>query len=218
MSEQNIETIDSLFAGYVSGSLPVPLHVMVDAHLELSDANRPMVAAMENAAGDVLCDVVPVGLSSRDDALEAIFSSGGQIGSRPAQKGRIAGEPGLPRALVEFVGHSIDTIPWRTVMPGFREFDMDDQDGFHLSMFWIKPGRTMPAHTHAGSEITLVLDGAFTDQRGHFKRGDISIADASVDHRPVADGDSPCIGFAVTEGPLRLTGPLHQRLRDIITG
>jgi len=218
MDDQKIETIDTLFAGYVSGSLPVPLHVMVDAHLELCDVNRPMIAAMESAAGDVLCDVDPLGLSSRDGALSTIFASDDQPPLRrqvPTQAPRNAG---MPRALADFTGYSVDSIPWRTVMPGFREFEMDDHDGFHLSMFWIKPGRTMPAHTHAGSEITLVLDGAFTDLRGHFKRGDISIADASVDHRPVADGDCPCIGFAVTEGPLRLTGPIHQRLRDIIAG
>ncbi|MEO1746721.1 MAG: cupin domain-containing protein, partial [Pseudomonadota bacterium] len=91
-------------------------------------------------------------------------------------------------------------------------------DGCHVSMFWIKPGRTVPAHTHEGVELSLIIEGAFNDSRGRFGRGDISIADDSVDHRPIAENSGPCIGFSVCDGSLRLMGPLHQRLGDIITG
>ena len=52
---------------------------------------------------------------------------------------------------------------------------------------------------------------------GRFGRGDISIADPSVDHRPTAENTVPCIGFAVTDAPLRLTGSLRQRLGDILS-
>lgn len=212
MYQGQFNSIDALVSGYVAGSLPRPLHVLMDAHLELSPANRTMVFGLETIAGEALEQVEPMALDRRSSALEAVFAS--QIAPAPdrvKQCGR------LPRALQDFVGYAADDIPWKTKMPGFREFDMDDVDGCHVSLFWIKPGRTVPAHTHEGMELSLIVEGAFRDERGRFGAGDISIADPSVDHRPTAENDVPCIGFAVTDAPLRLTGPLRQRLSDILS-
>lgn len=216
MGYETTNSLDALIAGYVAGSLPRPLRAMVGAHLELSPASRPLMRGLEAAAGASLEAVAPAPLSRRDAALEAIFASEGPaVADRPA---RVARCGTMPAALQDFIGMGMDDIPWRTKMPGFREYDLEDMDGCHVSLFWIKPGRAIPAHTHDGVELALIIDGAFCDSRGRFARGDISIADHSVDHRPVAETERACIGFSVTDGSLRLTGPLHQRLADIIAG
>ena len=36
----------------------------------------------------------------------------------------------------DFVGYDVDNIPWKTKMPGFKEFELGDVDGCHVSMFW----------------------------------------------------------------------------------
>lgn len=215
MPESHYTSLDALLAGYAAGSLPRPLQVLVRSHLELSSSSRSIIAAFEAQAGDLLERMEPVPLSDRDAALEAIFGSHGDAGIAITVPEKAARD-GLPRALHDFVGHRLEDIPWRNVMPGFREYVMEDVDGCHVSMFWIKPGRTVPSHTHEGSEISLILKGRFVDERGSFGPGDISVADATIDHRPTAGHDEPCIGFAVTDGALRLTGPLHQRLADIL--
>ena len=51
---------------------------------------------------------------------------------------------------------------------------------------------------------------------GRYGRGDIAIADQSVNHRPIAETERPCISFAVTDAPLRFNGPIGQRLSDIL--
>jgi len=210
MYRGQFSSLDALVSGYVAGSLPVPLHVLMDAHLTLSDENRALVRGLESAAGAQLDDMSPACLSDRDGALASIF------GSPPPLPAPTVSTGNMPSALYDFVGYGIDEIPWKTKMPGFREYDMDDVDGCHVSMFWIKPGRTVPSHTHEGMELSLVIEGAFRDDRGRFGPGDISIADPTVDHRPTAEEDTPCIGFAVTDAPLRLTGSLRQRLSDIL--
>jgi putative transcriptional regulator len=103
-------------------------------------------------------------------------------------------------------------VPWRTVLPGIREFHVPhaEKAGGEASLLWIKPGRIMPSHTHDGAEVTLVLKGGFSDASGHYRRGDIAFADSDVDHRPRADEDEDCICFAVTDAPLRLTGPFGR--------
>lgn len=213
MVREHIDTIDSLLARYVAGTLPTPARVLVEAHLELKADNRRKVANLEAMAGLELMDVDPVALSNRDAMLAAVLGS-----AEPASAAAVRGgeERIFPKALYDFVGFDANDVPWRTKMPGFKEYELGDIEGCHVNLFWIKPGRTVPAHTHEGSELSLVLDGAFSDGRGHYGRGDISVADDSVDHRPSADTGRPCIGFAVVDAPLKLTGSFRQLIGDII--
>ncbi|GAB4351027.1 MAG: anti-sigma-E factor ChrR [Oricola sp.] len=215
MIENKIESMDALLARFVAGTLPRPVEVLVAAHLELSPANRALVRALECAAGELLENETPVPLADRDAMLEAVFVAGDPI-PLSAGKADEAPYPLLPRALHDFVGQAVDEIPWKTKTPGFKEFEMGDVDGCHVSIMWLKPGRRMPAHTHEGMELTLVLDGAFADSKGRFVRGDITIADESVDHRPVAEKGHACIAFAVADCDLPATGSLHQRIADIL--
>jgi putative transcriptional regulator len=213
MVREHIDTIDSLLARYVAGTLPTPARVLVEAHLELKPKNRIKVANLESMAGLELMDIDPVPLSNRDAMLAAVLAS-----AAPEASTRDVGgsERVFPKALYDFVGFDANEVPWRTRMPGFKEYDIGEIEGCHVNLFWIKPGRTVPAHTHEGSEISLVLDGAFSDARGHYGRGDISVADDSVDHRPNADMGRPCIGLAVMDAPLKLTGSFRQLIGDII--
>jgi putative transcriptional regulator len=213
MTTETTDTLDALMARYVAGTLPYPAHVLVQSHLELKPANRGFVRGLEAMAGVALDEIAsdrPI--ANRDRRLDAIFAS-----TPPAAPPIIAvNDQVMPRALRDFVGFDVADIPWRTKLPGFREYDVGDIDGCHVSMFWIRPGRPIPSHTHEGSELSLVLDGAFSDIHGRYGRGDISIADETIDHRPVAEKDRPCIGFAVTDAPLRFTGSLRQRLSDLL--
>jgi putative transcriptional regulator len=213
MVREHIDTIDSLLARYVAGTLPTPARVLVEAHLELKPKNRIKVANLESMAGLELMEIDPVPLSNRDAMLAAVLASSAPEASTRDVDGS---ERVFPKALYDFVGFDANEVPWRTRMPGFKEYDIGEIEGCHVNLFWIKPGRTVPAHTHEGSEISLVLDGAFSDARGHYGRGDISVADDSVDHRPNADMGRPCIGLAVMDAPLKLTGSFRQLIGDII--
>ena len=64
----------------------------------------------------------------------------------------------------------------------------------------------MPDHGHRGTELTLVLQGAFTDATDHFGAGDIEVANEELDHTPVADIGADCICLAATDAPLRFRG------------
>lgn len=219
MVREHIDTIDALMARFVAGSLPLPAQVLVESHLELKPDYRNYVSDLEAMAGVALEDVKPSALSNRDALLDNIFSSNAGSHDIRLPKSPVIGAPSdgiLPRPLREFIGLDVEDIPWRTKIPGFKEYDVGDFDGCHVSMFWIKPGRTVPAHTHEGCELSLVLDGAFNDATGRYGRGDISVADDTIDHRPIAEADRPCIGFAVVDAPLKLTGSFRQLIGDII--
>lgn len=211
MTTGNYDSIDTLLSRYAAGALPEPARVLVAAHLELKPDNRAFVGGLEALAGGEMEAEAPMAIGARDARLAAIFASSAPQPVTPARSDGL-----FPPAMRDFFGFDADRVPWRTKMPGFREFEMGEIDGCHVSLFWIKPGRKIPHHTHEGSELTLVVDGAFRDTTGRYGRGDIAIADQSVNHRPIAETERPCISFAVTDAPLRFNGPIGQRLSDIL--
>ncbi len=214
MADVQLDTVDALMARYAAGILPEPARVLVEAHLEMQSVNRPKIAEYETVAGDILEHMEPVSLTSRDQALRAVFAAAplAMANATPARPENAF----FPKAIRDFAGLDATEIPWKRKLPGFKEYSLGKIDGCDVSFFWLKPGRVIPAHTHEGYELSLVLDGAFNDTRGRFAKGDISVADESIDHRPVAEAECPCIGFAVFQAPLKLTGSWKQLLGDMI--
>jgi putative transcriptional regulator len=212
MSKSDFSTMDNLLARYVAGTLPAPVEMAVGAHLEIKEDNRAFVQGLETLAGEAVDNMAGAPVSDRIARLESIFASD------PAQKEEASvREPGMiPAALAALVPHEIDSIPWRSKMPGYKECALGVIEGCEVNLLWIRAGRKMPAHTHEGSEITLVLDGAFSDSRGRYGRGDIALADEDVDHSPIAESDRPCICLAITDAPLRLTGSYRQFFSEFI--
>ncbi|BBE70962.1 ChrR family anti-sigma-E factor [Oharaeibacter diazotrophicus] len=214
MAPNQDQELNALLAGYAAGTLPPPLSALVAGHLELSPVSRRFVSDLETLSGRAVEEAPPVAIANRDARLAAIFASPAAVTApKPAKPtGR------LPASILRFVGHDVDGIPWKTKLPGLREYKVGDFDGFKTSLFWIGAGRKIPSHTHDGGEVTLVLEGGFSDALGSYERGDISINDASVDHVPVADEDGDCICFAVTDAPLRLTGRFGRLINPFIRG
>lgn len=203
----------TLLARYATGMLPAPATAFVRAHLEIKPEKRSLIEDFEHMCGTALSTIEPVEISNKKLNLDAIFAS-----EMPAaaEQTEATADSIIPHALRDYVSMNVDDIPWKTKLPGFKEYEIGTFDGCEVSMFWIKAGRAMPRHTHEGSELFMVLDGSFTDETGHYARGDISIADETVDHRPVAGKEGPCIGFSITDAPLKLTGSLRQRIGDML--
>ncbi len=204
--------IDELLACYASGRLSAPLHGLVAAHLSIKPDNRAFVAALEGLIGEEIEALPQAPVRDREMRLAAIFNA-----VEPAAPTRPVAEDGVvPRPLLRLMGCNLSDVPWRTKLPGVREYRLKDTGDTEASLMWIRPGRTMPSHTHEGSEYTLVLRGGFTDATGHYRRGDIAIADAEIDHRPRSDDDEDCICFAVTDAPLRLTGTVGRIVQKFL--
>lgn len=214
------EQFDALLAGYVAGTLAEPARLLVRSHLDLSPVNRGFVRDLEAAGGAMLEEIAPVRIDNRDAMLAAIFQA--PIFQAPADEPisvpHRALKTRLPAPLFDFIGKDVADLPWKTKLPGLKEYRVAEMDGCSASLLWIRAGMAMPAHTHHGSELTLVLEGGFTDLHGHYVRGDVAYADDDVDHRPVADDDEDCICFAVTEGSLRLTGPIGRLFAPFMRG
>ena len=202
--------LDELLAAYAAGHLSGPLHALVASHLSIKPDNRAFVAALETLKGEEIAAIDPAPISNREARLAAIFDAIDPPAPRTAY-----GCDVVPGPLARVIGRDFNAVPWRTVLPGIKEYRLKEEQDGEASLLWIRPGRTMPSHTHDGSEITLVLKGGFTDATGHYARGDIAIADSEIDHRPRADEGEDCVCFAVTDAPLRLTGKVGRIVQRI---
>ena len=77
-------------------------------------------------------------------------------------------------------------------------------------------GGKAPAHTHRGTETTIVLQGAFADQNGVFNQWDFVVLTDQDEHKPVAVGCEDCITLSVLSAPVKLTGTFTRMLNPFI--
>jgi putative transcriptional regulator len=201
---------EAILAGYASGTLPRALHALVGAHLELSPRNRAYVARLEEALGRDIAGAECCAIRDREKRLDAIFCCDDM------RQGKRETPCGTPRALQHLIGCSIETLPFRRVLPGIHEFKVATADAVEAKLIRVQPGKRIPQHSHDGAEVTLVLAGAFSDASGCYRRGDVAYADEHVDHHPIAEPGEECLCFAVLEAPLRLTGPLGRLLNPFL--
>lgn len=204
----NTEALDVVLAGYAAGTLPEPARVLIESHLAISDRNRAFVRDLEAIGGRVIEGIEPVAVRDRDARLARIFEAADEAPIlRPAAPPH---DPRVPEPLARFLGTDVAALKWKTLLPGVRECRLGERDGCLSTMYWIRGGKPIPSHTHEGYELTLVLDGAFSDASGRYGRGDVSVADEEVDHRPMTEPGADCLCFVVMDAPLRLTGPIGR--------
>lgn len=203
---ENPRAVDDLLAAYGAGSLDPARHALVATHLLLKPENRRFVRMLENVvAADLLAERAGT-VARRDQRLAAIFDAGDAPSAAPSE----GADSVLPEPLRRYMGCELRDVSWSFVVPGVRECRLGEVGRGTASLLRVRAGRRLPQHTHEGSEITLVLTGAFSDPLGRYMRGDIAVADSAIDHSPEVDSDEDCICFAVTDAPLMLTSPLGR--------
>jgi len=108
--------------------------------------------------------------------------------------------------------------PWRWLGPGMRwsRVTLADDRAANVFLLRIAAGKSLPAHTHAGIELTQVLHGAFHDGRERFDAGDFDEADGSIHHQPVVEPGSECICLASVEGRVAFDGRIARVLGSLV--
>jgi len=208
---------DDLLIAYAAGSQEEPVALVVATHLALCPRCRGEVARLEELGGALLEEqpVEALGEDSVDRVLARLDEPAPEAPQRPAEAPCEAA-PLVPRPLRDYLDGTLDQLDW-TTFRGLQKVELlPGRPGFRTRLMRIKSGTAMPTHSHDGNELTLVLAGGFSDEHGHFVRGDVAEADPSVDHRPVADPGEDCLCLAVTDAPLRLTGTFGRLLNPFL--
>ncbi len=200
---------------YASGSLREPIALLVATHLALCPHCRHTTAELEAVGGALLEELPPEPVA--EDSLARLLArlDRPEPPAKPAAAMQ-AGATLLPQPLRDYVGGPLDQLAWRRLGPIAEARLLTGFGKLTTRLLEVRAGVALPSHTHAGIELTLVLQGGFSDVTGHYLRGDVAEADGELDHRPVADQGEDCLCLAVTDAPLRLTGRLGRMLNPFL--
>lgn len=198
---------DPILMAYAAGTLPEAFGLVVATHVSLCDDCRTRLHAFEAVGGAVLEDVGDVAVS--DDALAATMRLIDQRGKEPIRS-RMPAAAVFPAPLRDYVGGDLADVRWRSVAGGVRQSILASSKSGTVRLLHIPAGVAMPDHGHRGTELTLVLKGAFRDEDGLFARGDVEVATEATSHTPIAEPGEDCVCLAATDAPLRFSGLLPR--------
>jgi putative transcriptional regulator len=201
---------EATLMAYSAGTLKEAFNLIVATHVSLCDTCRAAAQAYDTVGGALLDDeAAPLSEGSLDQTLALLDNEF----DAPV---RHVGSGDIPAPLHSYIGGDLESIRWRPVGMGVKQAILRTSKGATARLLSIPAGAAMPDHGHHGTEMTLVLKGAFQDEDDYFARGDIEIADSDVQHIPVADIHEDCICLAVTDAPLRFSGFLPRIWQKII--
>ena len=193
---------DALLMAYSAGSLPEAFGLTVATHISMCDDCRARMETFDTMGGALMEDCE--GSAMAEGSLEATMAMIEGTSPEPASPLRPKGV--LPQPLQDYVGGDLDAIQWRPVGMGVKQAILPTSKDATARLLFIPAGAAMPDHTHGGTELTLVLQGAFSDKIDRFARGDIEVTDENDQHTPVADIGMDCICLAATDAPLKFKG------------
>jgi putative transcriptional regulator len=203
-----------LLSFVAAGQESPAVHKVVLAHAALCADCRAELAKLESLGGAMLEEEPGAAMGS--GALERALSAIADAGANPA-----ATVPdwlqSVPDGVREMAAEVARNAGSRT-SPSLNLMQSMGTNRETIDILRIEPGKAIPAHAHDGIEYTLVLTGAFRDQRGVFAQGDLAISDARHTHRPVAEPGETCIAIIATTAGLRFKGPLGLLQRVMALG
>jgi len=204
---------DDLLMAYAAGTLPEAFDLMVATHLSLCDHCRAQAESFEAVGGHVLEDQGDSVEMSQDSlaATMALIAKGA-----PAPKPKLPSCSVLPAPLRDYVGGDVHSIRWKPIGMGVKQAILPTTNEATARLLFIPAGAAVPDHGHKGMELTMVLQGAFSDEVDHFARGDVEIADEDLEHTPVADMSEDCICLAVTDAPLKFNSLIPRLVQPFL--
>lgn len=211
---------DALLMAYSAGQLPEAFSLVVATHVSLCDECRARMesfdavggALLEQGAGQVAPDAIAVDDASLAATMARIRAAGPVERQAPPHR-----RQGLfPAPLAEYVGGDVEAVRWRPVGGGVRQAILPTARDASARLLFIPGGVAVPDHGHRGTELTLVLQGAFHDEFDRFGPGDVEIATEADEHKPVAEEGPDCICLAATDAPLRFSSFLPRLLQPFL--
>ncbi|WP_422032478.1 ChrR family anti-sigma-E factor [Roseovarius sp.] len=201
---------DALLMAYSAGSLPEAFSLAVAAHVSMCDECRARLGAFDTVGGSLMdsCEAEEMSADSLASTLKLIELSDTRP-LAPADAAPIE-EGVLPAPVRAYVGGDLEAVRWRSVGMGVKQAILPTSGGATARLLYIPAGAAVPDHGHRGTELTLVLKGAFEDKVDHFGPGDIEVANEDLDHTPIADIGEDCICLAATDAPLKFNSWLPR--------
>ncbi len=201
---------DETLADYAAGHLDEGRCMVIAAHVDVCAKCRRWEAHLRTLGGLLLADAEPAALSA--GALQKALAMLATDGTAMQQ------ELMPSETNQRFSSRNYADGRWKWMGPGVRwqPISAPNDDSARVFLLKAAPGTRMPHHTHTGTELTLVLSGAFSHVGGRYGPGDLDEADGSIEHQPIVELGEDCICLVAMDGNLRLLGFVGRMLQPFV--
>ena len=190
---------------FSAGTVSSHFALCVSVHLKYCKQCRETVARMQ-AVGGVLFEELPSTPVS-DGLFDRILDRVEHYGDRQVES------EAEPLSLLKgWLPDGLKNLSWRKQWFKLSEvvLEVPKSGNWRLALQRISAGGIAPLHGHHGREVTVVLQGGFSDESGVYNEGDFIICDGENKHRPQAFRNEDCICLTFLEAPVSLEGPVGR--------
>ncbi|WP_116367980.1 ChrR family anti-sigma-E factor [Parahaliea mediterranea] len=205
--------IDFLTA-HAAGSLPLAQGACVAAHLNYCHECRRTVSALQDVGAALFEQVAPQPVS--EQVLDRVLARLDEAPPLHFANHHPAGEK-TPAILQRLMSGDFADLVWKKVTRTLSISYLKTGDpGHEFALYHIRAGGRIPLHGHRGDEITLVLQGGFSDADGDYHAGDFLFRRAGEEHAPTALQSEDCICLGVLDAPLRFRGWAYRWMNPFL--
>ncbi len=94
---------------------------------------------------------------------------------------------------------------WTKLVGKLWQCQVELGGGYLAQFVYMEKGGSIPEHTHKGNELTIVIDGEFSDGLNDYETGDFISLDTNHKHIPSTQSDEGCLVFSIIDQPLHFT-------------
>jgi len=99
--------------------------------------------------------------------------------------------------------HDLGEERWEEIFPSVKRLALPQlEKGVSVQLIDFGARSNVFEHQHGGTELTLVLQGGYSNGREHYQRGDVDTADAGSRHGLKIAEKENCIALLVQHGPI----------------
>lgn len=192
-----------LITEFTSGTLPLAQAACVSVHVNNCDHCQRLAGQLTDVGAALFEELepAPVGDSQLDAVLARLDEQPPLEYQKPAQD-----RNSTPAILQRLMSGDFSDLTWKNIGSALRISYLQTGDRDHeFALYHIKAGGRIPEHTHRGSEMTLILEGGFSDSEGSYHEGDFIFRRPGDVHAPTALQSEDCICLAVLDAPLKFT-------------
>jgi putative transcriptional regulator len=204
---------------FVAGDLAPTEALMVSAHCDMcqhcqnlvadiSDEMAMMALHQDSQSDDPTLDLMLADIIQQPQA-ETRFDSDIIIAANEVTIELDGRSFILPRSLARFADKMGN---WSSMVGKLWQAPVDLGAEGVAHFIYMGKGGNVPEHTHRGSEMTLVINGEFSDGINHYDSGDFMRMTPEHTHAPRSESEDGCLVFTIVDKPLHFTSGLARLL------
>jgi putative transcriptional regulator len=192
-----------LVTEFAAGSLPLAQSACVSLHITQCRRCQSIAGQLTDLGASLFQALQPVPVG--DDLLNSVLARLDEEMPLAYAKPKDSASA-TPAILQRLMRGDFSDLSWKNIGSTLRISYLKTGDPKHeFALYHIRAGGRIPEHTHRGCEMTLVLEGGFSDADGSYHKGDFLIRRPGDVHAPTALQSEDCICLAVLDAPLRFT-------------